>query len=807
MAPSTTDRELVLAHNQYAYIQDEVKGHIKTHVGPTKYTPSGNDRPIIYDYTSKKFVTVALEQSTQQFSAAAEGSYLVLENPTGTKEPSIHPFPGIHDLADLDYGRKINIPGPVTFALWPGQTATTIEGHRLRSNEYLIARVYNVNEAQQNWPESHPKLPESLVTGKLIVIKGTELSFFIPPTGFEVVKSNEGGYIRKAVTLERLEYSILLDEDGNKRYEKGPSVVFPKATESFVSKKNEDGSPGGIKFKAIELNEQMGIYVKVIADYEEEDGTKRLVGEELFITGKDQKIYYPRPEHAIIEYGNDGDSFKRQRYYGIAIPAGEARYVLDKNTGEVENQTGPKVFLPDPRNQVIVRRVLDPKIVSLWYPGNNEAISYNDSLRTLTEGNNYVQDTSFRSAMDMNRSMNRGTKGSGALMASASVVGDTMTRGTKFTPPPMLTLNTKYEGVPTIKIWTGYAVQIVDKQGNRRIEQGPKAILLKYDESLESFELSTGNPKTTDTLKTDVYLRVSHNKVSDTVKVETKDMVEAEVKLSYRVNFEGDSSKWFSVENYVKFMCDHVRSKLRAVVKRHTIKEFLDDSARIIRDAILGAKTEGTERPGLRFEENGMRIYDVEVLKTKVSDAEIAELLENAQRTTVQHTLTASAKQNELSLVTAVNKVETEINQLNADFRLAKIKLDEELASRQSEFELAQANAKATLLKAQAETTFDVGEIKRKTAEVELTIKKAVDTQDIAVAEAYTDQYVKRLEAVSDELVTALTTFAFNETANKLSSAVAPLAIIEQTSVGTVIERLIKGTNLENGLNKLMPRK
>ena len=42
-----------------------------------------------------------------------------------------------------------------------------------------------------------------------------------------------GNYVREAVTLERLEYSILVDENGNKRYERGPQVVFPKPTENF----------------------------------------------------------------------------------------------------------------------------------------------------------------------------------------------------------------------------------------------------------------------------------------------------------------------------------------------------------------------------------------------------------------------------------------------------------------------------------------------------------------------------------------------------------------------------------------------
>lgn len=54
--------------------------------------------------------------------------------------------------------------------------------------------------------------------------------------GIEVVRDNNEQYVREAVTLERLEYCILLDEDGNKRYIRGPAVVFPKPTETFIGK-------------------------------------------------------------------------------------------------------------------------------------------------------------------------------------------------------------------------------------------------------------------------------------------------------------------------------------------------------------------------------------------------------------------------------------------------------------------------------------------------------------------------------------------------------------------------------------------
>ena len=53
--------------------------------------------------------------------------------------------------------------------------------------------------------------------GKNMIIQGTDVSFYIPPTGIEVVPDRRGQYVRDAV-LERLEYCILLNEDGNKRY-------------------------------------------------------------------------------------------------------------------------------------------------------------------------------------------------------------------------------------------------------------------------------------------------------------------------------------------------------------------------------------------------------------------------------------------------------------------------------------------------------------------------------------------------------------------------------------------------------------
>ena len=438
---------------------------------------------------------------------APEGWYIILKNPsTDGKPPQIGTS---NQLVSLNIGRKVNLPGPSFFALWPGQMAEVIEGHFLRSNEYLIVRVYEEQQARENWKNAviTPQLtnPESmeddnsnqnidaidassLTMGQTLIIKGIDVSFYIPPTGIEVVKDKQGNLARKAITLERLEYCILLDEDSNKRYIQGPAVVFPRPTEKFVEKS------GTRKFKAIELNENSGIYVKIIAPYEE--GKKQYkVGDELFITGKDTMIYFPRPEHALIKYG------EQEIYHAVAIPPGEGRYYLNRNTGKISLKQGPCMFLPDPREVVIVRRILGPKQVRLWFPGNDEALNYNLKLQELSD----IQQEKIQEKGDeMNLKLPPMAQASQIFMeeqedeeAFEGIVSNSFSRKTSFTKPRTIVLNSKYEGAVTIDSWTGYAVLVTSKTGERKVIVGPSTYLLGYDEVLQPIELSTGTPENT----------------------------------------------------------------------------------------------------------------------------------------------------------------------------------------------------------------------------------------------------------------------------------------------------------------------
>ena len=797
-------RDLVLPPGSYAYMQDVTKGVVKTYTGPTVINPTAQERPVVYDGASGTFRgATSLEEAMKISPIAAEGGYIILRNPAkGNK----HPDEGsAQPSAEQEIGRAIIVPGPATFALWPGQAAEVVEGHHLRSNQYLLVRVYNEDEARKNWskavvkpavgegdaiaqPVSAP--PPDLTVGKQLIIRGTEVSFYIPPTGIEVVRDADH-YAREALTLERLEYAILVDENGKKRYEDGPQVVFPLPTERFVEARDDAGRASK-KFRAVELNEIQGLHIKVIADYVE-NGVAHRAGDELFITGKDTAIYFPREEHSAIKY--DG----KAKHFATAIPAGEARYVMNRLSGEIRTVRGPAMLLPDPRTEVIVRRVLTDRESSLWYPGNGEALAYNQSIRALLH-----QVPTTRQGVLSEGDVERGGKAragkpaSGMIMEASRVSGDQalvsdeFSRASTYTQPRTITLDNKFQGAPQISPWTGYAVLVTSKTGKRRVQVGPATILLDYDEGIESLALSTGRPKTTDKLLETPYLRVENNQVSDLVQVETRDHVHVQLYLSYRVNFEGQPERWFAVENYVKFLCDHVRSVLKGQVRKQTVEDFYGSSTDHVRDFILGKSADG-KRPGMAFPENGMHVVDVEVLKVVLLDDKIRTLLDQTQHDVVRSNIDLSNLRRDLDATKQRELIAREAAEVKAATKVRQDELARELAT--SEL--------ATLLARITNTLREVGD-RRKLVEAEQElesvklearidrVKREKDQEwsyfvmeqekriDLLKAEAET--CVQRFQAASGSFSEALLVLGRNETLVKVAEAWSVQRLIGRAS-------------------------
>lgn len=791
-----TQKDLVLSPNEYAYVLDETKGNVACNVGPHKMSLSQSDKLVKFDNKSKKFITCdRYSDAIQLFTSVPEGWYVALKNPAPDNR---HPQAGTSNSIpeNMQIGRKVNIPGPANFALYPGQMAQIIRGHSLRSNQYLVAKVYDADSLNSNDGDMQ-KDSTPFVNGQTLIIKGTEVSFYIPPTGIEVKPIENDprkGYVRDAVTLERLEYCILKDEDGNKRYVHGPEVVFPTPTESFI----QDGN-GHIKRNAIELSDISGVYVKVIVDYKDEDGTEHKTGDELFITGKDQMIYYPRPEHTFITYNG------RTMHHAIAIPKGEGRYIMNRMTGEIKTVRGPAMYLPDPRTEVAIKRVLSRSQCDLWYPGNKEVL----------EINGYGSDENTKTIFEAAANNVVGTFADSTMYATTLTAyngtptkkeTNKINRTNTFTPPRTISLDSsKYEGAVAVDVWTGYAVNVISKDGTREVVKGPKTILLDYDQTLEMLELSTGKPKTTDNLQRIAFLRYENNRVSDIINVETSDFVHANVKVSYNVNFdEGMTDKWFSVDNYVKHMCDWCRSAIKKMAKNYTIADFHANYHDILLEAITD---EGAEGYLHKFNENGMIISDVEILSIQVDD-HIQRLIDDHQESIVSRALDLTAAQNSAETERQITELNREKVRLNEEYRRFRAESEAATAAKEYALKIEAQKIKDEEDKRKYEVASEIQALKDAIAAAELERVKKEQEAERAHQEQIAELAMKReahsaeamrviLSAVGPDLAASMTMESNKEIVSAIAQSISPYALANGKSASESINELLRGTTLE----------
>ena len=326
---------------------------------------------------------------------------------------------------------------------------------------------------------------------------------------------------------------------------------LPSPTETFVER-------GGVhKFRAIELNENSGIYVKVIAPCIEGRRRSRKVGDEVFITGREQMIYFPRPEHAIVRYGEQTDSPRggdpRGRGALRARPSGRTRPPRARGRRSSSRTRAA-------RSSCAASSIAGRSSCGFWQSRRAEAqreprrAARERTSRSVPEKNRIFRCRRPRSRPPPTPGLRRRR-----LRPQAELHATTHDRP-----------DTRYDGAVSIAPHTGYAVEVVSKtacarSSSRRhppprVRRGPPGD-----------GVSTGTPKSDAKVERTVYLRTLQQGLR-LIEAGDGGPVSIRIRLSYRVNFEGDPSRWFSVENYVKFLTEHLRSLVRAAVKSHRVQ-------------------------------------------------------------------------------------------------------------------------------------------------------------------------------------------------------------------------------------------
>lgn len=701
------ERDILVASNEYAYVQDLTKGDIVLYVGPTKISLSNTER--LVELRNERFSPVRNDEGTgvTPFVTASSAQYVVLENPA--KDAAARPVKGSNSAVELMTGRRVVVPGPATFPLWPGQKARVVNGHELYEDQYLRVRVYDRVEG------------ESAPIGTERVVKGSEVSFYIPRTGLEVVP-DEKGYVRNAVTLADGQYCVLRGPQGRRRYVRGPGVVFPEPWEEFVVRN------GARVFAAVAMRKDRGLHVRVLKGFDAAAGDqvpegRYEAGQELFLQAREGFFF---PTEALEVLGEVS---------ALHLAEKEAVYVRDIASGRIRTVEGPVAFLPDPTQVERVARPLDAEVARRYGLGKPD--------------------------------------GSRA---------------------------------PAIVIPPSYAV-LVTGRTKREVVKGPQVRILDFDEELATLALSTGTPKSDAQLLSTCFLLVDGNKVSDVVQVRTSDHVELEVRLSYRVSYSSkpgvDDARWFNVSNYVALLCDHLGSIVRAAVRANPIERFHAASTEVLRGAVLGEK-KGDKRAGREFEENGMLVYDVEVLEVRILDEEVEELLTDAQRGAI--TSEVARKHEALKLETERAKEAVSRAIYAAQKETLAVEGELELARRALALAKAEAKSEAARVELVGRARTEAEALDATSAARAAAAARQAEVEAQALA-ARTAAFKEQMGALHPELVATLKALGNQQLAAALTDNLAPLAILGGESVAEVAQRLLaslpvgaNGASIENVL-------
>lgn len=418
----------------------------------------------------------------------------------------------------------------------------------------------------------------------------------------------------------------------------------------------------------------------------------------------------------------------------IPIAEKEGIYVREISTGKIVTVAGPTNFLPDPTLQEIVPRYLEPETLARY------GIAHPNPMRAVSI----------------------------------------------YIPP-------------------SFAV-LVTAKNKREVVKGPQTRILNYDEDLEVLTLSTGRPKTDEKLLSTSFLQTEGNKVSDIVRLKTADHVELEALLSYRVSFvsrpptaapdvKGSEEKWFQVKNYVALLCDHLGSILRAAARSSAIESFHANSTELLRTAILGGKSV-EKRTGRYFEENGLFVYDVEVLDVRILDADVKKLLSDAQRAAIVSEV--GRKQEEMRLQN--ERVREDVNRQIYEAQIVTLAKTVDLEKSKKESALARVGSTIELDRLE--------KVGRATNEAEaLGIASAARTAaadkdaelERRMLEAKVAAFEKQMGALAPELIATLKSLGNQALASELSKNLSPLAILGGNSVSEVAEKLLAALPIGNG--------
>ena len=135
-------RKIPVTERQFLWVQDDDKGEVTLHVGPTMVSPTAADRIVIDDGAGG--FCEDLSGRPQMMIEVGDNQYAVLSNPLIENDggPNGRFRVGRNEARALKNGTRSMIPGPCSFYLRPGQRCEVRDAHELSGSQYIVVKVY-----------------------------------------------------------------------------------------------------------------------------------------------------------------------------------------------------------------------------------------------------------------------------------------------------------------------------------------------------------------------------------------------------------------------------------------------------------------------------------------------------------------------------------------------------------------------------------------------------------------------------------------------------------------------------------------
>ena len=574
-------------------------------------------------------------------------------------------------------------------------------------------------------------------------------------------------YARRAVVLGPKEFCILFDADGNPRIVRGPARVFPGPHDTFLQR----GSRRRV-YDAYELSEQQALWLRVITPLSKERLQSQLppgialdrefydAGSELIVRGQ-PSVFFPFIEAEVVNpttrephVGNDHGNVIIE---AIGIDQKKGAYVRDLRTGMVKMIRGETSYLIDPRFEEHVQRRMARESWNLW-------VAHAEPHKAMK--------------------IHAGDEPDG------------------FTTPWAV----------SVMVPNNEACLVVSRHG-RKVEIGPKAILLEYEESLLPLHLSKGANKDGHHTVTTCFLQVQNARVADTFDVDSSDFVKLRLKLGFTGHFEGTPETWFQVDDPVKLLAHAVRARVRRATRSRPFAELVRSLGNVVQTALFGESDAGTTGV-LRFEENGMVIDSCELLKLDIVDPALAALFNDAQREAVKLQITDETATRRLESERLQDHVDAEEHAIirgavvrKAESRLLDAESDhkvdlKKIGLRHDAEDLDQGRKQAQAARA---LTADTERRRLDHAIEEAHLEKLAELER-ARAHAVAEAEALRLRAIQPELVGALHAAADAEVMKAAANNMNLVSLLGGKSPAELFEHVLKGTPLERTMRDMRAR-